>query len=114
MKLKRLSIRIIHLYKYLKSEHSEFILSKQIMRSGTSIGAMSREASQAESRKDFIHKLSIALKEAYECQYWLELLAATNFINNKMFTSINGECIEIIKVLTSIIKTSKKNNLQIN
>ncbi len=109
----RFAIRIIHLYKYLKTEHTEFILSKQVLRCGTSVGAMSREASQAESKKDFIHKLNIALKEAYECQYWLELLAETGFINNKMFTSISEECIEIVKILTAIIKTSKKNNLQV-
>lgn len=108
----RFAVRIIHLYKYLKTEHTEYILSKQILRSGTSIGALSREASQAESKKDFIHKLNIALKEANECAYWLELLAETDFINNKMFVWLNGECVELIKILTAIIKTSKKNNLQ--
>jgi four helix bundle protein len=108
------AIRIINLYKYLKSEHAEFILSKQMLRSGTSIGAMSREASQAESKKDFIHKLNIALKEANECSYWLELLAETNYITNKMFTSINIECVELIKILTAIIKTSKKGNVEVN
>ncbi len=110
----RFAVRIIHLYKYLKIEHTEYILSKQILRCGTSIGAMSREASQAESKKDFVHKLSIALKEAYECRYWLELLNATDYINKKMFDSINTECVELIKILTAIIKTTKKNNLQTN
>ena len=106
------SIRIINLYKYLKSEHTEYTLSKQVLRSDTSIGAMAKEASQAESKKDFIHKLNIALKEANECVYWLELLIATNFINDKMFASLNAECIELIKILTAIIKTSRKNSLQ--
>jgi four helix bundle protein len=106
------AIRIVHLYKYLKSEHTDYILSKQLLRSGTSIGAMTKEACQAESRKDFIHKLNIALKEANECAYWLELLVSTGFIDNKMFSSLNTECIELIKILTAIIKTSKKNSLQ--
>jgi four helix bundle protein len=103
------SIRIVKVYKYLQNEQKEFILSKQILRSGTSIGALCREASEAESKKDFIHKLSIALKEANETKYWLELLQATVFLTKAMFNSLMKDCIELIKILTAIIKTSKVN-----
>ena len=77
------AIRIVNLYKYLKKEHEEYILSQQLIRSGTSIGAIIREAEHAESTKDFIHKLSIGLKEANESKYWLDLLVATDFITKK-------------------------------
>ena len=103
------AIRIINLSKFLQDK-KEFILSKQILRSGTSIGAMIRESEHAESKTDFIHKFSIAQKEANETQYWLELLHKTDFIDQKMFKSLNDDIIEIQKIITSIIISSKKKN----
>ena len=101
------AVRIVKLYKFLKKEHNEFILSQQIIRSGTSIGALIREAEHGESLKDFIHKLTIGLKEANESKYWLDLLFATDFINKKMYDSINKDCEELLKLLTASVKTSK-------
>lgn len=101
------AIRIIKAYKYLSAEQKEFILSKQMLRSGTAVGALIREAEHAESKADFIHKLSIALKEANETEYWLMLLHDTEFLDEKSFQSIVFDCLEIIKMLISIIKTSK-------
>lgn len=103
------AVRIIKLYKYLKSNHNEYILSKQIIRSGTSIGALIRESENAESKKDFIHKLNISLKETDETQYWLELLYETEFITKKMFDSINSDVEELIKMLVASVKTTKMN-----
>lgn len=102
------AIRAVNLYKFLSEERKEFVLSKQVLRSGTAIGALVREAEQAESRKDFIHKLAIALKEANETEYWLELLHKTDYINIDAFKSIHKDIVELLKLLTSIIKTSKK------
>ena len=102
------ALRIIKLYKYLKEQKKEYVLSKQLLRSGTSIGAMVREAEQAESKADFIHKLSIALKEANESEYWIELLHKSDYIDNHGFQSISSDLKEILRLLTSIIKTSKK------
>jgi four helix bundle protein len=101
------ALRIIKLGRYLREEKKEFILSKQILRSGTSIGAMIREAEQAESRLDFIHKLAISLKEANETDYWLNLLKDSEYISVRMFNSIIKDCKELIKLLTAIIKSSK-------
>lgn len=101
------AIRIVNLYKFLKKEHSEYILSQQLIRSGTSIGAIVREAEHAESLKDFVHKLSIGLKEANESKYWLDLLYATELITKKMFESINKDCEELLKLLIASVKTSK-------
>ena len=103
------SVRIIKLYKYLKSKHDEYILSRQIIRSGTSIGALIRESENAESKRDFIHKLNISLKETDETQYWLELVYETEFITKKMFDSINTDVEELIKLLVASVKTSKEN-----
>lgn len=102
------ALRIVNLYKYLKEEQKEYILSQQLIRSGTCIGAIVRETEHAESIKDFIHKLSIGLKEANESRYWLDLLSAANFINQKMYKSINQDCEELLKLLTSSVKTSKQ------
>jgi four helix bundle protein len=104
------AIRIIKAYKFLNSEQKEFVLSKQMLCSGTAIGALIREAEHAESKADFIHKFSIALKEANETAYWLMLLHDTDYIDDKSFTSINVDCQELIKMLISIIKSSKNNN----
>lgn len=102
------AIRIVNLYKFLKAQHREYIISQQLIRSGTSIGAIVREAEHAESLKDFIHKLSIGLKEANESKYWLDLLYATGFITQKMFDSLNNDCEELLKLLTASVKTSKR------
>ena len=83
------------------------VLSKQLLRSGTSIGANTRESKNAQSRMDFLNKLNIALKEADETEYWLDLLHETNYIDDTMYKSINNDCAELIKLLTSIIKKLK-------
>ena len=101
------AIRIVGLYKFLCEEKKEFTLSKQLLRSGTAIGALIRESEQAESNADFIHKLSISLKEANETEYWLHLLKDTGYINEEMFNSLSKDQVELIKLLISIIKTCK-------
>lgn len=103
------AIRIVNLYKYLTKEGKEYILAKQILRSGTAIGALITEAEHAESKADFVHKLAIAQKECNETKYWLNLLHDTDYIGLEMFNSLNTDCIEVLKLLTSIIKTTKKN-----
>ena len=103
------SNRIIRLYKYLKDEEKEFILSKQLLRSGTSIGANIAESQSAQSSADFIHKLEVALKEAKETHYWLEKLLVGEYINEVGYKSMSYDNIEIIKLLTSIIITEKRN-----
>lgn len=103
------AIRIVKLYKYLTENKNEFVLSKQILRSGTSIGANINEALQGQSKKDFLMKMNISLKECSETKYWLELLHATEYIDDKMLQSIYDECIELEKILTSIVKTTKIN-----
>ena len=106
-KSKAFAIRIINMYKHLTTTYKEFVLTKQVLRSGTSTGANVKEALQGQSKADFVSKLSISLKEASETEYWLELLNKTNFITDKEFRSIHKDCEELIKLLTSIIKTSK-------
>jgi four helix bundle protein len=103
------ALRIIKAYRFLSSEQREFVLSKQMLRSGTAIGALIREAEYGQSIPDFVHKLSIALKEANETLYWLMLLKDSGYIDERSFSSIEPECIELIKLLTSIINSSKKN-----
>ena len=103
------SNRIIRLYKYLKDVEKEFILSKQLLRSGTSIGANIAESQSAQSSADFIHKLEVALKEAKETHYWLEKLLVGEYINDIGYQSMSNDNIEIIKLLTSIIVTKKRN-----
>ncbi len=109
-KSKLFAIRTIKLYQFLYDEKHEYVLSKQLLRSGTSIGANCREASRAQSPADFISKFNIALKEADETAYWLELLKETGFLDNKQFQSIYTDIEELIKILVTIIKTTKKNN----
>lgn len=104
----RFAVRIVNLYKFLTEEKKEFVISKQLLRSGTSIGANVREAEHAESKADFIHKLSIALKEANETEYWLDLLNETDYINNSEYLSIQLDIKELLKLLISIIKASKQ------
>lgn len=103
------AVRIVKLYKILTEERKEFIMSKQLMRAGTNPGAMVREAKNAESGKDFIHKFGVAQKEIGETMYWLELLKATNYLNSEEFDSMHQDAEEILKMLTSFIKTKKKN-----
>ena len=103
------AIRIVKLTQFLCKEKNEFVLSKQILRAGTSIGASVREAEYAQSKKDFINKISIALKEAAETNYWLLILKETNYISVNQYENIHKDAEEIIKLLTSIIISSKKN-----
>jgi len=108
-KSKSFAVRIIRLYQHLSNDKKEFILSKQILRSGTSIGANVREAHRGQSKKDFIAKMNIALKEAAETEYWLELLHETDYIDASAYESIYKDCNELNKLLISIIKSSNKN-----
>ena len=108
-KSKRFAVRIINLYKYLCDEKKEFILSKQILKSGTSIGANAREASKAQSKKEFIAKMNISLKEAEETCYWLEILEESNIIDTNAFDSIYADANELVAIFTSIVKTSNTN-----
>ena len=102
------ALRVVKLYKHLINQHKEYTLSKQILRSGTSIGALVREAQYAQSAKDFINKLSIALKEANESEYWIMLLKDSGFITKKMHDSVQRDNKELIKILTASINTAKK------
>ncbi|MBI1225997.1 MAG: four helix bundle protein [Bacteroidetes bacterium] len=104
-----LAVRIVRLSKYLMEEKKAFVLSKQIMRCGTNPGAMVREAANAESGSDFIHKLSIAQKETGETQYWLDLLFATNYISQSEFDSLSKDVEEVMKLISKSIITKKKN-----
>lgn len=103
------ALRVVRLCRYLNEAKREFVLSKQLLRSGTAIGALVREAEQAESKADFIHKMAIALKEANETDYWIELLFQSETLNQKEYDSIKPEVVELCKLLTSIIKSSKNN-----
>ncbi|MDR0941398.1 MAG: four helix bundle protein [Bacteroidales bacterium] len=104
-KSKRFAVRIINLYKYLSTEKKEFVLSKQILRSGTSIGANLAEAEYGISEKDFVSKIYISLKECAETMYWLDLLVETNYISENEYTSIKCDCEEILKMLKATTKT---------
>ena len=101
------AVRIVNLYKYLCSEKNEYVLSKQVLRSGTSIGANVKEASYGQSKADFTAKMSIALKEAAETEYWLELLARTNYLSATEYENIQKDCGELARMLTSIVKSSR-------
>jgi four helix bundle protein len=103
----KFALRIIKLYKHLIEVKKEYVLSKQVLRSGTSIGANVTEGGQAQSRSDFIHKLSIAHKESFETEYWLNLLYDSEYITKKQFESLVEECKELQKILTTSIKTAK-------
>ena len=102
------ALRVVKLAQYLNSDKKEYELSKQVLRSGTSIGALICEAEYAQSKPDFIHKLSIGLKEANETYYWLRLLREGGYISETMFDSIKPQTNELIKLLTSSINTAKK------
>ncbi len=107
------ALRIVKLAQYLQSDKKEFILSKQVLKSGTSVGALIREAEFGQSKADFISKMSISLKEANETMYWLSILKDSNYIEQKIFDSMNADCSELIAILVSTVKTSKKNNEKI-
>ena len=109
-KSKAFAIRIIRLYKYLTTDKKEGILSKRILRSGTSIGANVREAISAQSKADFIAKMHIALKETSETEYWLELLEETEYISEEAGKSLHADCKELLKMITAILKTIKDNS----
>ena len=106
------AVRIVKLCKYLREDKKEYILSKQLMRSGTSIGANITESQQAQSHADFISKLNIALKEAVETNYWLRLLQATDYLADSEYTSIITDCKELEKLLTAIIKTTRNSPIK--
>ena len=109
-KSKRFAVRIVRLSQYLQKERQEYVLSKQLLRSGTGIGANVREGTQAASRPDFVNKLSIALKESAETEYWLELLVETDYLTETEFQSIYADNQELTRLLTAIINTSKRND----
>ena len=102
------AIRIVKLSQFLQTEKKEFVLSKQILRSGTAVGALIREAEYRQSKTDFIHKLSIALKEANETEYWLNILKDTGYIEEKLFISLSADCKELLRLLIASIKTAKQ------
>jgi four helix bundle protein len=101
------AIRIVKLSQYLQHDRKEFVLSKQILRSGTAVGALIREAEFGQSKPDFTNKMSIALKEANETEYWLSLLNDTDFISENQFVNLQSDCKELIAMLVSTVKTSK-------
>src|SRR5690349_19370889 len=103
------ALNIIKTYKYLIENSKEYVLSKQLLRSGTAIGALIKEAEHAQSKADFLNKMNVALKEANETEYWLMLLKDSNNLNEEQFTSIHNDCKELIRLLISIVKTSKQN-----
>jgi len=102
------AIRIVNCYKFLRKKKNEHIMSKQLLRSGTSVGANVHECIQAQSKSDFISKMSIALKEASETSYWLTLLNKTDYLDDSMYDSLNSDLGEISKIIVSSIKTTKK------
>ena len=105
----RFAVRIMKLGKYLQQEQHEFVVSKQITRSGTSIGANIIEAQQGQSKADFIHKMSIALKEAKETNYWLRLLYESQYLSAEAFDSMITQCAELERLLVSIVKSARRN-----
>ncbi len=108
VKSKAFAVRIVRMYKWLTQEQKEFVLSTQCLRSGTSIGANVHEGVLARSKSEFIAKLQISIKEANETKYWLEILRETEFLTEEMYDSIYPECIELIKLLVSIVKSANK------
>ena len=101
------AVRVVNVYKILSNEKKEYVLSKQFMRSGTAIGAMIREGEHAQSKADFLNKMNLALKEANETAYWFMLLRDTKYLSREEFDSLNHDCEELIRLLASIVKTTK-------
>ena len=110
-KSKSFAIRCVYLYKYLNEEKHEYVMSKQILKSGTSIGANIKEALRGQTRPDFGSKMNIALKEASETEYWIELLRDTGYIERKQAESILTDCVELLRLLTSIVKSTFQNRV---
>ena len=108
LKSKKFAVRIVRLYQYLTNEKREFVLAKQVLRSGTSIGANLAEAECAISKADFLAKVYIALKECAETKYWLELLRETDFLTDEQFARLHNDCEELRKMLSSTTKTLRK------
>jgi four helix bundle protein len=106
----KFALQVIRAYRYLTQEQREFVLSKQLLRSGTSIGALTKEAEHAQSKVDFINKMNVALKEANETEYWLMLLKDSEYLDEKTFVSLHNDCVELIRMLISIVKTSKEHD----
>lgn len=104
------ALEVVRVYKYLRFQEKEFVLSKQLLRSGTAVGALIRESEHAQSRPDFIHKLSIGLKESNETDYWVDLLYKSEYLNKDDYDSLKHKNLELLKLLTSIIKNTKANN----
>ena len=109
-KSKDFAVRMVKLYNYLCKEKHEYVLSKQLLRSGTSIGANLSEALYGISRKDFLSKVYISLKECAETKYWLELLKNTDYLSDNEFNSVNQDCTELIRLLINIAKTTRQND----
>jgi four helix bundle protein len=109
IKSRDFAIRIINCYKFLTEQKHEQVMSKQLLRCGTSIGANTRESKNAQSRMDFLNKLNIALKEADETEYWLDLLHETKYLDDKIYTSLQNDCGELVRILTAIIRKIKDN-----
>ena len=108
------AIRIVKLSQYLREEKKEYILSKQVLRSGTAVGALIREAEYGQSKSDFVNKLSISLKETNETDYWINLLKDTGYIDNKLFVSLLKDCHELLRLLIASIKIAKQGNKKTN
>ena len=108
------SLRCVKLYKFLCNRDGNYIIGKQLLRSGTSVGANVREALRAQTRPDFMTKLNIALKEASETEYWIELLRDAGYISDTQSESMLSDCVELLKILTSIIKKTKENSSLLN
>lgn len=104
------ALRIVKLSQFLQHDRKEFVLSKQVLRSGTSIGALIREAEFGQSKSDFISKMSISLKEANETNYWLNLLKDSGFLDHILFESLEKDCLELVKLLVATVKTTKQSN----
>ena len=103
------AIRIVNVYKHLSQNKSEFVLSKQLLRSGTAIGALVSEAEHAQSKPDFLNKMNIALKEANETKYWLTLLKETDYLTDVEFSSLQEDAVSLVKILARIVKSTKQN-----
>lgn len=101
------AIGVVTIYKILVGDKKEYVLSKQLLRSGTAIGALVREAQHAQSRADFVHKMNVALKEANETAYWISLLNDTGYLSVEVFSSLSNDCDELLRLLVKIVKTSK-------
>ena len=114
IKSRDFAVKIIRLYQFLSSEKKEYVLSKQILRSGTSIGANIKEAIRGQSKADFYAKLNISLKESSETEYWLDLLHETKYINDDLFQVMHSDNSELSKILTAILKTRSKKNIIMN